>query len=687
MKYTNLFSKLVRRELRLSVKLSIVLCILWILPIALMLAISLRHLRTIQNVAVEGARNILFTSQTQLLEGRLNQQANHLSTLFTRLQDETFSLASFSQTMFASPSRLSYRNGSRYYFEAGKNYYSPVDDGNSALYVFKYRRSLDKVIVATEALDLMLKPLVEHEPRIVLGWIIHRDGVARALPWRDFRQMPPDKVQTSWPFYYLADAKHDPDKRVIFTPVYLDPLSHVWMISCLSPVYAGERYVATVGLDITIHKLLKEISDVSFSKGTSVMLVSGTEIVAASDNLPLATLGLNPASPPHGQNLVHSVLPGVRHLADRLNAEKESIQFFDVPGLRAYVGHSTVDLMGWKMVLIVPENEFIGLVHENGKKILSELKGIILNYAHILIFTLIGVAAATFLLFIHQSKGLRILLSGIHMLGDGDLSHRMPEDETEFGQLAKALNSMAQSLLERKAELLRITAEVEQGRKLTAVGRLAAGVAHEVNNPLATISTYTQLLLRRTDLPDEVPGNLRKVMAEIQRIQSQLRNLLDLSRLQSPVITELAPNIVIKEVADLVGHEAAARGMELCLTMGTDCQNIRVDRSGLKQIAWNLLSNALDAQESGGSIKVRTFDCREEGKPPSFVFEVEDDGPGIPEQVMPHIFEPFFTSKEFGKGTGLGLAVVYGIVKGHGGVIEVHNISPRGCLFRVAFPR
>lgn len=684
--FAELFDKLGRREFSSSVKLFVGLGILWVSPIIVLLALSLGHLRTIQNVAVEGVRNILFSSQTQLLKGRLTQEANRLSTVFARIQDETYSLATFSNALLAFPSPLSYRNGSQYDLKEGALYTSPVDDGNSALQVSRYHRSQDTLIAATEALDLMLKPLAAHESRIVLGWMIHRDGIARAYPWRNFRQMPPEREQTSWPFYYLADAEHDPGRKVIFTPLYLDPLSHEWMISCLSPVYSGERHVATVGVDVTIHNLLQEISNVRLSQGTSVLLVSGTDIIVASANLPLASLGLDPAAPSQGQNLLRSTLPAFRRLVASLPAAKEDIRFFEAPGLRAYVGHSTVESLGWKVVLIVPEHEFMGLANENGNKILSEMKEIILNYFHILVFVLLGIAGVSFFLFIHQSRGLRMLLSGIRTLGDGDLLHRIPEDRTEFGQLAKALNSMAQSLLERKADLLRMTAEVEQERKLSAVGRLAAGVAHEVNNPLATISTYTQLLLRRSDLPEEVPVNLRKVMAEIQRIQAQLRNLLDLSRVQRPIMTELDPNIVVKEVVDLINHEAAARGIEIRLSLGEDCRNICLDRSGLKQIVWNLLGNAMDAQSGGGSIRVRTCDTGAEDIKPLFVLEIEDDGPGIPESVLPHIFEPFFTTKEFGQGTGIGLAVVYGIVKGHDGVITVQNRASGGCLFRVTFP-
>jgi signal transduction histidine kinase len=245
---------------------------------------------------------------------------------------------------------------------------------------------------------------------------------------------------------------------------------------------------------------------------------------------------------------------------------------------------------------------------------------------------------------------------------------------------------MAYNLQEKKRELQRAFAEMEQGRKLTAVGRLAAGVAHEVNNPLATISTYTQMILRRNDIPGDVSENMKVVMGEIQRIQAQLRNLLDLSRLQSPVITEIDPNSIVKEIVDLVRYEASARDVNLSTTLCDDDRTIPADCSGFKQVVWNLLRNALDVQERGGTISVETCFTSGEGEACSFVIVVADEGPGISESNLVHIFEPFFTTKEVGEGTGLGLSIVYNIVKSHGGTIDARNRTPKGCLFEVTFP-
>jgi signal transduction histidine kinase len=124
----------------------------------------------------------------------------------------------------------------------------------------------------------------------------------------------------------------------------------------------------------------------------------------------------------------------------------------------------------------------------------------------------------------------------------------------------------------------------------------------------------------------------------------------------------------------------------LSTTLCDDCRTIPADGSGFKQVIWNLLRNALDAQEKGGTISVKTYFKTGTEESELFVIEVSDEGPGISEVNLNHIFEPFFTTKEVGEGTGLGLSIVYNIVKNHGGTIEVRNLSPKGCIFEVAFP-
>ncbi len=670
---------------RLTCKIILGAIVLWGVPIGIMSNLTFRHLRTIKSVSLQEARNALVSSQISYMKHHLAQQAGEISAEFSKIMEEVHLLGSLAEPMVEDPSHFLFRNGSHYVYDGEGIYGNPLDDGNSRLFAQNHDPSQDPLISATEGLDTLLKPLAQSEPRMVLGWFIHKDGLSRTYPWRDFKLLPRDRDVTAWPFYFLADLKHNPSGKEIFTPLYTDPLSGDSMISCLSPVFVHGEHVATVGIDITVEKILQDISRVRLTKNSSSVLLSDNEVLAASKNLPLAALGLEPGVAPHGLNLELANLSetGKLVLGKKPDA-KVGVDIVEIDKIRSFVGYASLEPLGWRIVLLVPESDLIDPANEKAHAIFGEAERTRRNFVHVLVFAMLALATLGYLVLVHQSRGLRTLLGGIREFAKGNLAHRVREEGSEFGELAQALNSMAESLQEKKKELKRAYAEVEQGRKLTAVGRLAAGVAHEVNNPLATISTYTQLLLR-SGLPAGASGNLEKIMKEIERIQEKMRNLLDLSRLQSVVRTRVNPNLLVQDVTDMACHEARAHGIELRLSLDEKPRKIDLDQSGFKQILWNLLGNAIAAQAQEGEVRVST-EFISEGKATFLVLAVEDEGAGIPEDVLPHIFDPFFTTKEVGQGTGLGLAVVNSIVQGHDGKIEVQNLSPKGCRFRVLFP-
>jgi signal transduction histidine kinase len=670
---------------KLVVKILLGTFILWGIPVGIISNFAFQHLRTIKNESLQEARSALISSQINHLEHHLAQQADKISAEFSNIKNDVRFFGSLAGPIVETPTHFHYRSGSRYRFDVDGIFGNPTDDGHSRLFVPGYRPSMDPMIAATENLDIFLKPLFENTPSIVLGWFIHRDGISRTYPWRDFKLFPRDREATSWPFYFLAGPEYNPLRGEIFTPLYADPLTGDIMISCLSPIFVGDNHVATVGFDITVQKIIQDIRRVRLTENSSSLLLSDHEVLAASENLPLEEMGLSPENPPYGLNLAMSGLSEVGETIMKRRKEPIGIELLQIGENRVFMGYASLEPLGWRLVLLVPEADLVGPADDKVAAIFAGAERIRGNFLHILIFAMLAVMSVGWLVIAQQSKGLRTLLGGIREFAKGSLNHRICEEKSEFAELARALNTMAMSLQEKEKELQRVYAEVEQGRKLTAVGRLAAGIAHEVNNPLATISTYTQLLLR-SDPPGETAARLGKIMKEIDRIQDKLRNLLDLSRLQSPVRTKVDPNLLVSDITDLACHEARALGIDLSLSLTESSQEISLDQSGFKQVLWNLLGNAFAAQGDGGNVRVTTRFFGDEGDAEFFTLEVEDEGPGIPDEVLPHIFDPFFTTKEVGQGTGLGLAVVNSIVEGHCGRIRVRNLSPKGCLFQVIFP-
>jgi signal transduction histidine kinase len=222
--------------------------------------------------------------------------------------------------------------------------------------------------------------------------------------------------------------------------------------------------------------------------------------------------------------------------------------------------------------------------------------------------------------------------------------------------------------------------------RLAAVGELAAGVAHELNNPLTTVAGFVELVL--DDLPMESPHrpDLELVLKESRRAREVVRRLLDFSRPGEGFRVQADVNDLIKDVVALINHLVHTSGIELKVKLYEDLPWIRVDRDQIKQVLLNLVHNAIQAMPYGGELTLVSAPQSREGMP-GVMMQVKDTGLGITAENIKRLFEPFFTTRPPGKGTGLGLSVSYGIITDHGGVIDVESEPGKGSIFTVWLPR
>jgi len=220
-----------------------------------------------------------------------------------------------------------------------------------------------------------------------------------------------------------------------------------------------------------------------------------------------------------------------------------------------------------------------------------------------------------------------------------------------------------------------------QADKLSSIGLLAAGVAHEVNTPLAVISTYAQMLQRQVPGDDQKARLLDKISKQTFRASEIVNSLLNFSRTSPTAFVEVNLNRVIQESALLIEHQLEKAGVRLELDLEEQIPSIKGNSGKLQQVFLNLFLNARDAMEGGGTLTVRS---RTQGD--AIAVEVLDTGHGISPENISRIFDPFFTTKGARKGTGLGLSVTYGIVREHMGVIDVHSEPGEGTRFHLEFP-
>jgi PAS domain S-box-containing protein len=232
-------------------------------------------------------------------------------------------------------------------------------------------------------------------------------------------------------------------------------------------------------------------------------------------------------------------------------------------------------------------------------------------------------------------------------------------------------------------ELKAVQAQLIHSEKMSSLGRMAASVAHEINNPLGAIVVYSHLLLEST--PEDFPGraNLQKIVHQATRCRDIVRGLLDFAR-PSPGGQQKADlNAIVRAANDLLKGQAAFKDIQVRLDLTSASLEITCDASQLQQAFTNILLNAAEAISSAGTITIRSRRDAERGLA---VVSCADTGCGIPPENLEHIFEPFFTTKQESHGTGLGLAVVYGIIERHGGAIRVDSRVGAGTTFTVQLP-
>ena len=221
--------------------------------------------------------------------------------------------------------------------------------------------------------------------------------------------------------------------------------------------------------------------------------------------------------------------------------------------------------------------------------------------------------------------------------------------------------------------------------RLAAVGEMAAGVAHELNNPLTTVSGFVELLLDELPAGSPQRSELELVLRESQRAHGVVRRLLDFSRPSEEHRLRTDINELVNDVLGLVYHLMRTGGVSLVTDMEDNLPWLVINPGQIKQVILNILHNAIQAMADGGVLTVQTSRRRRE-KRDWVVVTVHDTGEGIPPENLVSIFEPFFTTRPPGKGTGLGLSVSYGIVTEHGGFIDVSSQLNQGSSFAIYFP-
>ena len=311
-------------------------------------------------------------------------------------------------------------------------------------------------------------------------------------------------------------------------------------------------------------------------------------------------------------------------------------------------------------------------------------------------FKAVGISTAIFIvglgiIFIitfRMTEPIERLTLAAKRIEEGNLQYRVNIDrDDEIGSLATAFDQMAERLMQRDRELKQSQDTLRRADRLSSLGLLTAGLAHEIRNPLVAIRTFTQLLPERYNDAEFREGFQGLALKEVDRICGLINDLLSFARPSKPNVAPENVNDVVDNIARILETQAKEKNLLILREFGDNLPKVWIDREQMKQVFMNLILNAIQAMNEAGSISISTRPVSRNGTQPSGDFvqvEIRDNGIGIPEENLQHIFDPFFTSKD--EGSGLGLAVSHQIVQEHGGFVTVESQVGKGTAFFVHVP-
>ncbi len=353
-------------------------------------------------------------------------------------------------------------------------------------------------------------------------------------------------------------------------------------------------------------------------------------------------------------------------------------------GLFESDGNAPKELIGYGVVVSSPKR-----IHAEIKEVRN---AILLTNATLTAIVLAFLFVITKLLV----SALDRLNAAMKRVGQGEISVRVSiRSNDEVEELSDGFNSMAEalqkttvsrdSLVKEIEERKRLEKMVLQSEKMAAVGQLAGGVAHEINNPLGVILGFSQSLVKRLRPDDPLEMPLKSIEREAVRCKHLVQDLLTFSRTSNTDREDIDLNEAVDSALPLILAQAKVKNITLVKELDPGLPKAHANKHQIQQVLLNLCNNAMDAIGEDGMITLRTKTLSQDGEVYAQI-QVQDTGPGVPKRIQAKIFEPFFTTKEVGKGTGLGLSLVYEIVQKHGGQILLESEPGKGAMFTVMLP-
>jgi len=467
------------------------------------------------------------------------------------------------------------------------------------------------------------------------GEQLERGSQAEAVFFRQAMQMGPSQ-------FYVS-------------PIMTEPQGY--RIHWARPIFGGWRHFAgVIVIDLDHDAIIALVSTVRIGQNGYAFLVDDQGRSIAHPRYPPFALDINERSEPSLKAMVAEMVTGASEW-----------QIYTFEGEEKVAAFAPVPEMGWSLAVAVPLAEF-GQEAEAIRTRVLQVAGI----------TLVVAMAVVALLSYLLLQPVRNLVAATRRIAAGDLRQQLPvKTGDELGDLTAAFNDMV-------ANLARVQDELVRSEKLISLGRLSAGVAHEIRNPLNAIKGAIVHIQRRRGTDSLIAEYTRLVAEEIDRLNSFVSDFLLFARQSPPKKAPADLNQLVAGVASLFADQAAARSVALVQDLAPGLPPVALDAGQIEQVLVNLLINAMDALPGGGKVVLATALDTGPERLPAALFSVADNGIGMAESDRQNIFDPFFSTKD--GGTGLGLPLGLGMVENHGGAMEVDSGPGQGTRVTVRLP-
>ncbi|MDF3172116.1 ATP-binding protein [Pseudomonas sp. ER28] len=580
--------------------------------------------------------------------------------------------------------------------------YSPSDDGGAASFYSNTtpleKQNLQKVARLAN-LDPLMREIVQQNSLVASIYFNSWDSYNRIYPWFDTpAQYPHDMVIPDYNFYYLADIKHNPERKVAWTDVYLDPAGQGWMLSAVAPVLRGDFLEGVVGLDITVGKLLERIQSLEVPWGGYAVIVSNEMNIMALPPAGEADLGLDELTTHSYDEAITSELfkpedfnllkrSGTEVLAENVATRPNGVIAMSLNGQPKLVAWATIPATKWHLLTIVDETA-----------VFSQTNELASHYRNIGYLLIAGLVMFYLLFFAFMwgrarelTERLRKPIGGIvtmlREIGQGNWKPKRPA--TTIDELEAIINdveSMGQRLERSAAQLQRTSQEAQEASR--AKSQFISSMSHELRTPLNAIQGFAQLMHMQQSPQQQETDYLEEILLASRHLNQLVGDILDWSSLQSDLprleMTKVDAIALMNECADLVDPEAESRGLTLNLSLPTSPVSVLADPRRLRQVLLNLLSNAIKYTPAGSI----SLSCIEHDGRVRLI--VSDTGLGIASELLPLLFEPFQRlGQENGaiQGTGIGLSLCKEYAALMNGEMGLQSEPNKGSSFWIDLPR